>query len=444
MDGPFETLADATDYLDGLINRERNTDYAYRRLDLKPIDALLDGLGRPDASLSIIHVAGSKGKGSTCLFAEAILSELGERVGTFTSPHLVSWVERFRIEGVPVDASTLIRAVERVRPIVEALRDGPVETRPSFFDATTAVALLLFAEAGVDRVLLEVGLGGRLDSTNAVTPVVTCITSIELEHTDKLGETEEEIAGEKAGILKSGVPAVIGWLRPAAMAVARKTAEAMKAPYVEAAKVLSIGSEEPARFEFEGGTSIEVDMATPGAAARGNAALAIECIRALDVYPANELAAASMRALASCRLPGRMEVLPNDSSVLVDAAHTARSAEALALALASLTPEGFDLLISVSADKQLDAFLSPLIEGADRVWTTRAEPMRSLSADVLAKRVSEVSTAIGRKISVVAIEDPEEASRTARESLVTGHRLVAAGSVYLAGVVRRVLGDEHV
>ena len=208
--GPITTFAEATRYLDGLINRERTGDYVYSRLDLRPIEALLDAIGRPQDALSVLHVAGSKGKGSTCLLAESILAALGERVGTFTSPHLESWIERFRIDGREVDEASLVAAVERVRPAVDALRDGPPETRPSFFDATTAIAFVLFAEAGVDRAVIEVGLGGRLDSTNVVRPAVTCITSIELEHTDKLGSTEAAIAGEKAGILKSGVPAEIG------------------------------------------------------------------------------------------------------------------------------------------------------------------------------------------------------------------------------------------
>ncbi|MCA9506079.1 MAG: hypothetical protein KC616_23515 [Myxococcales bacterium] len=201
----LRTLAQAAAYLEGLIDRERRPDYDYARLDLRPIRALLDRLGRPETRLSVVHVAGSKGKGSTCLFVEAILGALGERVGTFTSPHLESWVERFRIDGVPVSEPRLVAAVERVRPIVDVLREGPRETRPSFFDATTAIAFLLFDEAGVDRAVIEVGLGGRLDSTNVLSPEVTAITSIGLEHTHILGDTIEAIAREKGGIIKPGV-----------------------------------------------------------------------------------------------------------------------------------------------------------------------------------------------------------------------------------------------
>ncbi|MFP6655104.1 MAG: hypothetical protein VCB25_05720, partial [Myxococcota bacterium] len=148
---PLETLSDASSYLEGLINYERRPGFSYARLDLQPIQALLDRLDRPQESLSIIHVAGSKGKGSTCLFAESILLALGENVGTFTSPHLESWVERFRIGGQSVSSQQLIAAVRKVQPIVEELRVGPSETLPSFFDATAAIAFLLFAEAGVDR-----------------------------------------------------------------------------------------------------------------------------------------------------------------------------------------------------------------------------------------------------------------------------------------------------
>lgn len=446
MPRPFETLEDATGYLDGLINRERQTDYAYRRLDLEPIRALLEGLGRPDASLSIIHVAGSKGKGSTCLFAESILRALGESVGTFTSPHLVSWVERFRINGEPISDATLIGAVEQVRPIVEALCVGPVETRPSFFDATTAVALLVFAAAEVDRVLLEVGLGGRLDSTNIVDPVVTCISSIELEHTDKLGETETEIAREKAGILKPGIPAIVGWLRPEAMTSVEKSAAAAGAPITALPERLAIESSTNApgvtRFRFVDDFEVETALATPGAVARQNAALALACVRALDAYPGDELQRAATDGLANCRLPGRMEILASDPAVLVDAAHTERSAIALAAELTELAQDGFDLLVSVSADKQLDAFLAPLLVRVRCVWATCADPVRSLPADLLAKRVSLLARELGRSIDVEAIADPVVAARRARESLAPNYRLVAAGSVYLAGVARRVLGES--
>ncbi len=444
MAGRIENLADASAYLDGLINRERQADYAYTRLDLQPIGALLEGLNRPQDGLSIIHVAGSKGKGSTCLFAEALLQSLGERVGTFTSPHLESWLERFRVGARPVAEATLISAVRQVQPVLEPLRQGPRETLPSFFDATTAIALLIFRAENVDRVLLEVGLGGRLDSTNIVEPAVTCVTSIELEHTDKLGDTEALIAGEKAGILKAGVPAVIGPLRAEAMEVVRARAERVGAPLrVVPAEIPSQGGAFIGRV---GDVPFEVDMATPGVAARGNARLAIECVRALGRYSEGQIAQAVQAVLPHVRLPGRCEQLAADPRVLVDTAHTAESARALSVVLQTRAASGYELLLSVSGDKDVDRVLRPLLACASRITVTRADPTRSLAADELADRVHALIESMPRvadfeaKPEISVVSDPEEACRIARASLAEEHMLCATGSVYLAGIARRVLG----
>ena len=318
----LSTLEDAAHYLEGLIDRERRTDYTYRRLDLQPIQSLLDSLGSPEKSLSIIHVAGSKGKGSTCLFAEQLLIGLGERGGTFTSPHLESWIERFRIDGQPIEEATLVGAVDRLRPLVEALRAGPEATRPSFFDATTAVALLVFAEAGVDRVLLEVGLGGRLDSTNAVSPEVTCITSIELEHTDKLGETEAEIASEKAGILKLGVPAIVGPLKPEALEAVRQVSDRVGAPRVEWGAAFEVASDPGSgqsgwHFREAGGFGVSAYLGVAGKPARINAGLALACVRALGAYDDGTVAAAVREALTfacSNMRPRARGIIPTESS----------------------------------------------------------------------------------------------------------------------------------
>ena len=444
----METLRDASAYLEGLINHERRPGFSYARLDLKPIRALLDRLDRPEESLSVIHVAGSKGKGSTCLFSEAILLALGERVGCFTSPHLESWVERFRIDAEPVEEQRLVSAVRRVRPIVEELRSGPRETLPSFFDATTAVAFLLFAEASVDRALIEVGLGGRLDSTNVVHPAVTCITSIELEHTDKLGDTEAKIAGEKAGILKPDRPVVLGSLRADAARVIRARAEEIGAPVVARGEHFSIlpraDRSDGNSFVFRENESVELPLeiratlSVRGEAAIGNAGLAIACVRALGVHSNAALRKAVPSGLGRCELPARIEVLANDPQVIVDAAHTAESARALAKVLETLAPDGFELILSVSSDKNLGALLDALLPATRRVWVTQAESIRSMAVDVLAKSVLERAPTLPIEI----VKDPEQAARRAREALSPGSQLCAAGSIYLAGVVRRVLGSR--
>lgn len=447
---PITNFSDATRWLDGLINRERSGDYVYERLDLRPIEALLDRIGRPHERLSVLHVAGSKGKGSTCLLAEAILGALGERVGTFTSPHLESWIERFRIGGREIDESDLVAAVRRVRPAVEQLRSGPPETRPSFFDATTAIAFVAFAEAGVDRAVIEVGLGGRLDSTNVVRPAVTCITSIELEHTDKLGPTEAAIAGEKAGILKAGVLAVLGRLGPEAAEVIRKRAQVVGAPILamgEAFDVFALDAADGAegdtgqriRFEAPGWAPLEASLPALGSAAVTNAGLAIACVRALGSHGEDELREAVQSALSRAVLPGRIEILANDPAVVIDAAHTARSAQVVADALARLAPAGFDLLVSISSDKNVDAVLAALLPGARRVWLTRADTQRSSDPARLVERIR----AHRPELPIDVVPDPVLAARTARAALPPGRRLCAIGSVYLAGIVRKTLGPSR-
>ena len=202
-------LAAAEAWLEGLINLERSpAALRQARLSLAPVQSLLARIGEPQRGLHVLHIAGSKGKGSTALLCEALLRAAGVSTGTFTSPHLERWTERFRIDGREVPEDALAATIGELRPHVEALRGSPEP--PSFFDVITAAAFQLFSAARVDVAIVEVGLGGRLDSTNVVEPAVCCITSIELEHTDKLGDTLAAIAGEKAGIAKPHVPLVVG------------------------------------------------------------------------------------------------------------------------------------------------------------------------------------------------------------------------------------------
>ncbi|MDJ0864878.1 MAG: Mur ligase family protein [Myxococcota bacterium] len=438
----IRTLAAAAAWLEGLINVERRPDVSYARLGLEPIRALLARLGDPQRQLSVVHVAGSKGKGSTALHAEAVLRAAGERVGTFTSPHLESWTERFRIDGREVAGPALAAAVERVRPHVEALRSERPESAPTFFDATTAAAFVLFAEARVDRALLEVGLGGRLDSTNVVDPAVTCITTIELEHTDKLGTTLAEIAGEKAGIVKAGRPLVVGALPSEAAAVVDARARARGAPAAWLGRELGVEVLAPCttgqRLRLhDGDFACEVELPVPGRHQAENAALALGCVRRLGAHGDAALADAARRGLGAVRLPGRLELLSRTPWILVDAAHTAASARALGDALAAGTSARTHLVLSVSAGKDLDAILAALLPHAGRVTATHAEPTRSLPPAELAAEVR----ARAPGCEVRAVSDPRLALRAARGALRGGDRLCVAGSIYLAGIARRVLRE---
>jgi len=440
------SLEEAAAWLEGLINVERAPDVPYRRLGLGPIEALLGRLGRPDRVAPIVHVAGSKGKGSTCLLVEALLGALDERVGTFTSPHLVSWTERFRVGGRDVEGDVLARAVDRVRPEVEALLGEPA-TAPTFFDATTAAGLVVFEDAGVDRIVLEVGLGGRLDSTNAVTPASTAITSIELEHTDRLGDSFAAIAGEKAGILKPGVPCVVGDLPPEALEVVIARAREVGAPLQVHARDWSVAAApsppdapRAAELRFADGARVPFELGPAGRHQLHNAGIALGLVRAMRgasgiTATDAELGAAATRAWRDLILPGRLERVASAPTCLVDVAHTGASARELAHHLEALAPKGVVLVLSVSADKDLDAVVRPLLGRARLVFTTCAEPIRSLPADELATRLSLLAPGL----EVVSEPDVAVACARAREAAGEGELVCAAGSVYLAGAARVAL-----
>jgi dihydrofolate synthase/folylpolyglutamate synthase len=438
---PIRSVEEAAGYLEGLINIERRPELARGRLGLGPIRRLLACLDHPERGLSVVHVSGSKGKGSTALLVEALLGAAGERVGVFVSPHLERWTERFRIAGREVPGQRLAQAVERIRPHVDRLRVEAPSDAPTFFDATTAAALVLFRDAKLDRVVLEVGLGGRLDSTNAVTPAITCITSIELEHTDRLGETLGEIAAEKAGILERGIPLVTGLLPPEAEVVIRARAEELAAPWTRLGdslrvEVLEAGLEGSRLCLRDGAFELEAQLPVLGAHQARNAALALACVRRLPLgLDERRLAEALRRGFAAAKLPGRAELVARNPWIVVDGAHTPASARALADVLAMIPCDAKHLVLSVSAGKDLSACLAALLPGANQVTVTRAEPARSLDP----KDIAHAIGAVASEIPVRVVPNPHLALRAARAALGPRDLLVATGSMYLAGIAQQVL-----
>ncbi|MGH0037856.1 MAG: bifunctional folylpolyglutamate synthase/dihydrofolate synthase, partial [Myxococcota bacterium] len=365
---PIHSAAEAGAYLESLINFEREPGFRYERMGLAPVRALLAELGDPHRALSVVHIAGSKGKGSTALLLEHLLGAWGEQVGTFTSPHLESWTERFRIAGREVAGERLAAAVERVRPAVERLRRGEAALRPTFFDATTAVALLLFEEAGVDRVVLEVGLGGRLDSTNVVDPAVACITTIELEHTDKLGDTLAAIAGEKAGILKPGVPCVLAAQPPAAAAAIAARAAAVGAPLIGQGREWRVRSvENGMRVVAPAGVRRLPPPRLAGAHQRSNAAQAVAMADSLPGFTLSDDALA--RGLQSVDWPARLQRLtrgplvdrlPPGWELWLDGGHNPAAGAMLAQVLGGLPPRPTHLVCGMLNTKDISGYLTPL------------------------------------------------------------------------------------
>lgn len=435
----MEDLHGAVAWLSGLVNVERMPNRRRARFSLAPIHALLARLGNPERGLRVLHLAGSKGKGSTALLAEALLGKLGWRTGVFTSPHLLRWNERFRIGGVPVSDATLAGALDKLRPHVEALRGAA--HAPSFFDAATAAALLLFAEAQVQAAILEVGLGGRLDSTNAVQPRVTAISSIELEHTETLGDTLAAIAGEKAGIAKPGAPLLLGPLPPEAHRAAAARAAEVGAPLVVwgrdfHARVLQEGAFH-SRFHYTDGADFEgeFDLAVAGRKQVQNAALALACVRRFGNFADDALRRAARAAFAEVRLPGRIELLRRAPVVLVDSAHTEASARALAETLARIPRRRAHLVLAVSTGKDLRRICEILAPHADCATATRAESSRGLPPETIAAALRRAAPAAEIRIAPT----PEPALRQARAALGPNDLLYATGSIYLAGLARQIL-----
>ena len=435
-------LEEAERYLLGLIDLER-AGHGAMPLALSPIRGLLARLGNPESGRAVIHVAGSKGKGSTALFAEGILRAAGLRVGTFTSPHLERWSERFRLCGAEVDGERLARAVERIRPQIDAMRADGDSPQPTWFDATTAIAWCLFQEEAVDAAVVEVGLGGRLDSTNAVTPRVGCITSIDLEHTEILGETLAEIAREKAGIAKPGVPLVVGRVPEEARRAIAACARDAGAPVHWLGEDFEV--DEPSRRDGagprrirvrDGALEVEAELRVLGGPQRDNAALALACVGRSGLVPADALASAASRGLAATALPGRLECFGERPWLMVDSAHTPASARALVAELAEMPARRRHLVVSISAGKRVDELLEVLLPGASRLTVTQAEPTRSLDVDALAERIR----ARAPELPLEREPDAARAVQRAREGLKGEDLLCVAGSVYLAGVARGVLG----
>jgi dihydrofolate synthase/folylpolyglutamate synthase len=422
----LETLDDAKRYLEGLINLERRRDFDYEKLGLGRIRALLRAVGHPERGLPCLHIAGSKGKGTVALAAEVLLRAAGRRVGTYTSPHLESWTQRFRIDGAPVAAQAMVGALRSMLPAVEKLRQDP-ELRPSFFDVSTALALVLFRELGVDAGVMEVGIGGRLDSTNAVESKVSVITAIQLEHTEKLGNTLEEICGEKAGILRAGVPAAHGPLAAgaygvlAARAVACNTElHAVGVPWAE----LGLDG---LFVRLEDGRELRAPIL--GVHQATNLALAV---RACELFLGRSLDRLELDALEALQLPARLERF---GDTILDCAHTPDSARELRRTLDAVWPgRPWVLVVSIAADKDAARILAELAPPSRVCVVTAAEPVRSLAPEVL--------VGLARAAGIEDVEPharPVDALRRAMELAGPDELVVLTGSVYFAGAVRPLL-----
>ena len=396
------TLRRAVDWVHG-------ARYAGQKNGLENMRALLRALGNPQDGMRFLHVAGTNGKGSVCAFLERALRECGYKTGLYTSPYLCEYAERVRVNGVPLNDETLLRLILRVKRAAEDLV-ARGECFPTTFELGTAIAFLAFAEAKTDWAVIEVGLGGRVDSTNVIAPRACAISAIGMDHMKTLGDTLEAIAREKAGILKHGVPAAIHPANGSVLPVLESAARACGAPLdvVEEPEILA-ESAHGARFRFRGET-YEISLA--GRHQVGNAALALA---ALGLVGGLDFAA--VRAgLAKTRW----------HCVLIDGAHNPQGAAVLAEYLRAHVPGRRVLLVGMMHDKQVEACAKLLAPVASRVIATRVDDPRAASAE-------EVAAAYPGAQTVDSLEDALALARA------DGGTVIACGSLYLAGAVRSLL-----
>lgn len=396
------------------------------RWGLDRTERLLSVAGDPHRAYPTIHVGGTNGKGSVAAMMASALRAAGLRVGLYTSPHLCDFTERIQMDGVPVSREALLAAGRRLWPAVE-------KEAPSFFEATTAIAFLALAEAAVDVAVVEVGLGGRLDSTNVVVPEIAVLTNVAMDHAQYLGDTLEAIAAEKAGIIKPGVPLVTAEPDPVLRHVFSERATRMAAPFhvVDGSSLSHVTVDAAGtRMILETATWGELALHTPliGLHQAMNAATAA---RALELLPdgLRPGRTAVEGGVQSLRWPGRVQIERRPDGVwLFDAAHNTAGVTALAAALHELSlPRPLVLLIGVMGDKDWNAMLPPLFEVADgAVMTTpysapaerRWEPAAALAA------VDGPPTEI--------VDDFATALRTARAQAGDGTVLVT-GSFHTVG-----------
>lgn len=408
------------------------------KFGLENIQRLCAALDHPERSFPSIIVAGTNGKGSVTAMTAAALHASGCRTGRYTSPHLERIEERFVIGEREVSRSELETAADRVRgAIADLLADGTLEAPPTFFEAATATAFELFRRFAVEIAVVEVGLGGRLDATNVLTPMAAAITSIDFDHQELLGETLPAIAREKAGVIKPGIPVVTGPLPPEAAQVIADVCRERRARYIDAparVSVREVAADGGVRHTFATAARVlpGISLALPGAHQVANAAVAVcllEELIGLGVPVTDE----SIRAgLEHARWPGRLErVRWHGADVLLDAAHNPAGARALAAYLQRIGWTRVTLVVGVMRDKDAGNMLLPLLPLADAVVCTTPPSPRALSAAALADLVR----AMGAD-DVRAIHDPQEAVTMAcREA----RRVVAAGSIFLIGPLRGIL-----
>ena len=402
--------------------------WAGRRPGLERIRTLLEAIGNPQRELRCIHVAGTNGKGSVCAMLDSILRAYGYRVGLFTSPYIRRFQERMRVDGLEIPDAELAEITEYIRPFAEAM-----EERPTEFELITAIGFEFFRRRGVDIVVLEVGLGGRLDPTNVIeSSLLSIITDIDFDHTAELGNTLQAIAAEKAGIIKNGCPSLFGGKDSSACRTVRAVA-AMRKSYFHtvdrsaySVKSLSLDG---TVFDFQ--DYLDLHLSLLGGYQPSNAAIvltALEILREAGIEGSEE---ALRYGLSTVRWPARFELMRCDPIVICDGGHNPQGVGAAVKSVRAYFPEEtVNVLTGVMTDKDYDSMIERLKPITRHAYTVTPHNPRALSAEEYAAQFKN------HKIPATAYASVGEALQAAiRDSRDNGCPLLCLGSLYLYGEV---------
>ncbi|MFQ6012362.1 MAG: glutamate ligase domain-containing protein [Thermoplasmata archaeon] len=398
------------------------------RLGLDNALQLLGRLGNPHEAFPSVHVAGSKGKGSVCAFLDSILRTAGHRVGLYTSPHLVRFNERIRVDGEAISDGEVVRLTEVIRPHAEAMRAQGEAFQPTFFEFTTALAFRYFQERGVDIAVVEVGMGGRLDATNVLRPLVGVITHIEREHTQYLGQTIRRIAEEKAGIVKAGVP--LWTVDQEALEVIARRCEEMGAPLHVVGRDIRLDRAanglEGQRFTLFDGAARTYRIPLLGTYQPENAALAYGALRSLEQQGWAVGRRALRAGFQATRWPARFEVVSHAPTVVLDATHTPDGARRLRESLEEVFPGRKTIVIlGVLEDKDPQGIAVELAPAVQRLILTQPDTERAFPAQAAARALRQSKTSVVTSVA--------QAVATALREVQPHEVVLITGSLYTAG-----------
>lgn len=430
------------------------------KLGLQNIFKLLEILGSPQDGMKIIHVAGTNGKGSTCSMIDSVLRAAGFNVGLYTSPFLEVFNERIRVNGVNIDDEDLSRITLEVKRAAEFMIDKKLGS-PTEFEVVTAIGFVYFKEQNVDFLVLEVGMGGRLDATNVAKPLVSVITPISYDHQQYLGDTLADIAREKCGIIKAGIPVVTAPQEPEAMKVIENTCLERNSELFKVSGDIETGGDliyEIKKDDFESRlfdlTSkskkyMGLEVSLLGTHQVDNAATAVGAIEALGLSGNHIAPKAVQTGLKEAKWLGRLEVLHNDPVVLIDGAHNIAGVKSLRAALERYFSDKHKVLVlGILGDKDFAGMLKELVPLADTIVTTSPENPRALSAAELAEAITKIFPktiincddikrgACEGKISLYKKQNIDEAVKFACTLAKNDEMVVFAGSLYMIGSVR--------